>query len=271
MNREALGRLLTLAQREFQTLLRTRTVAVLAVGYLVIVLGLVVAAGTAGYLPLTLDLLRPVEVLVPILAFAFGYRAILADAERGELETIRTYPVSKPVFVAGVYLGRLAGFLAVVLVPLVIAALLVAAGGKSQVSVIAAHETIDSPAIYLRFVTLTALFAVVALTIATAISAVARSTREALALVAVLFLALVVGFDASIVAAVTGGVVSASQVEPLLAFSPNSAYRGLVFSLATGDVFTRAAPSGSPLLSLGGLLAWFGLSLAVAVRTVWRT
>jgi ABC-2 type transport system permease protein len=271
MDRQSLDRLLTLAQREFQTLLRTRTIAVLALGYLIIVVGLVVAAGTAGYLPLTLDLLRPVEVLVPILAFAFGYRSILADAARGELETIRTYPVSKPVFVGGVYLGRLAGFLTVVLGPLVLAALLVAATGKSQVSVIAAHDTIDTPTIYLRFVALTALFAVVVLAIATAVSATARSTREALALVAVLFLALVVGFDASIVAALTGGVVNAGQVEPLLAVSPNSAFRGLVYTLATGDVFTRSAPGGSPLLSVLGLGAWLVVSLVVAVRTVWRS
>jgi len=269
--RAAVDRAFVVAQREFRTVLRTRTVAVLATGYVLILVGLVVAAGTAGYLPLSLDLLRPVEVLVPILAFAFGYRSILADAERGELETIRTYPISGRVFVAGVYLGRLAGFLAVVLLPLVIAGLLVATGGKGQVSVIAAHETVDSPAIYFRFVTLTAGYAAVTLAIATAVSAVSRSTREALALVAVLFLALVIGFDASIVAALSGGLIGPGQVAPLLAVSPNSAFRGLVFSLAIGDAYTRGATTGSPLLLAAGLTLWFVGSMAVGVRTVWRS
>lgn len=267
--REELDRALVVAQREFLTLLRTRAVAVLALGYLAVVVGLAVAAGTAGYLPLTLDLLRPVEILVPVLAFAFGYRAILADAERGELETIRTYPVSRLVFVGGVYLGRLAGFLTVVLVPLLLAGALVAAGPAGRVSVVAAHGTVDSPAVYLRFVTLTAGFALVLLAIATAVSAVARSTREALALVTVLFIALVVGFDASVVAVISGGVVGPDAIAPLLALSPNSAYRGLVLTVAVGEVYTRGATAGAPLLSALGLLVWFGASLAVAVRTVW--
>lgn len=259
------------AQREFETLLRTKTIAVLALGYLAVLVGLVVAAGTGGWLPLTLDLMRPVEVLVPILAFAFGYRAIMADAERGELETIRTYPVSRPAFVVGVYLGRLAGFLAVVLVPLLIAGAFVAFSPSEQVRVLAAHGTIDTPAIYFRFVTLTAAFGLVTLAIATAVSAVARSTREALALVSVLFISLVIGFDASIVAALSGGIISPSQVEPLLAFSPNSAYRGLVLSVAVGEAFTRGAGAGSAVANLVGLVSWLVVSLAVAVRTVWRT
>jgi ABC-2 type transport system permease protein len=269
--RAAVDRSFVVAQREFQTLLRTRTVAVLALGYVAVLVGLVLAAGTAGYLPLTIDLLRPVEVLVPVLAFAFGYRSILADAERGELETIRTYPISRRTFVAGVYLGRLAGFLVVVLLPLVIAGALVATGGQEQVSVIAAHETVDTPAIFFRFVVLTALFAVVTLAIATAVSAVARSTREALALVVVLFLALVIGFDASLVAALSGGLVGPDQIAPLLAVSPNSAFRGLVYALAVGDAYTRGAVPGSPPLLLAGLALWFVGSLAVGVRTVWRS
>lgn len=270
-SRETVRRSLVVAEREFQTLLRTRTIAVLAVGYVLILVGLVLAAGTAGYLPLTLDLLRPVEVLVPVLAFAFGYRSILADAERGELATIRTYPISRRAFVGGVYLGRLAGFLVVVLLPLVLAGLFVAVGGKEQVTVIAAHRTVDSPAIYFRFIVLTAGFAVVTLAIATAVSAVARSTREALALVAVLFLALVIGFDASLVAALTGGLVSPGQVSVLLAISPNSAFRGLVYGVAVGEVYTRGAATGSPPLLVAGLALWFVGSLVVSVRTVWRS
>ncbi|MFB6165412.1 MAG: ABC transporter permease [Haloarculaceae archaeon] len=267
--RASVDRAVVVAQREFETVVRTRTIAVLALGYVAVILGLVVAAGTAGYLPLTYDLLTPVEVLVPVLAFAFGYRSILADAERGELETVRTYPVSRASYVAGVYLGRLAGFLTVVLGPLLLAGAFVAVFGKGHVSVIATHRTIDSPAIYFRFVALTAGFALVALAIATAVSAVARSTREALALVAVLFVALVVGFDASIVAALTGGLLGPDRLAPVLALSPNSAYRGLVLSLAIGETYTRGAPTGSALLNALGLLAWTVAAGAVAVRSVW--
>lgn len=269
--RDRLDRVLAVAQREFQTLLRTRTIAVLALGYVLVVVGLVLAAGVAAYLPLTLDLVWPVEVLVPVLAFAFGYRSILADAERGELEPLRTYPVTRLEFVAGVYLGRLAGFLSVVLLPLVVGGVLVAVGAPAAVSVVAAHGTVDSPAIYLRFVTLTAAFALVALAVAVAVSAVARSTREALALVAAVFLAFVVGVDATLVAALSGGLLGPDAAGWLVSLSPNGAYRVLVFDVAVGEVYTRGASAGSAPLSALGLIAWFAAAIAVAVRTVWRS
>lgn len=261
---------LVFAQREFRTLVRTRTIWLLAAGYVLVVLGFSLATGAGGFLPVTLDLLAPMEVLVPLLAFAFGYRAIFDDAMRGELETIRTYPVSRPRFVAGVFLGRLGGYLPVVLLPMALAALVVVFGGTEQVSVIAAHGTVDTPVIYLRFVTVTALFAVVALAIAIAVSALARSTREALALVVVLFVALVVGFDASIVAGLAGGVVPPGALDTLLALSPTSAYRGLVLSAVVGEAYTRGAPTAPAALNVLGLAIWWAFSLAVSVRTVWR-
>lgn len=269
--RETVATVLVFAQREFDTLLRTRTIAYLSVAYTVVLVGFVLATGTGGYVPLTLDLLTPMEVLVPVLAFAFGYRAIFADAQRGELETIRTYPVSRVGFVAGVFVGRVTVFLPVVLFPLLLAGGLVATGPPDQISIIAAHETIDTPVSYIRFVTVTVGFSVVTLAIATAVSAIAQSTREALALAVLLFVALVVGFDTTLLAALTGGVISGDQLAPLVAFSPNSAYRGLVLSLAVGEAYTRGAPTGGPLVAGIGLTIWWFASLAVAVRTVWRT
>lgn len=262
-------RALVVAQRELETLARTRTVLLLGTGYVVVVLALFLGSGTGGYIPAVLDLLTPMEVLVPALAFAFGYRAVLADATRGELETLRTYPLDRTTFVVGVFVGRLAGFLPVVLVPLLAAGGLVAVGGPEQVSVLAGHGTVDTPVLYLRFVTLTVAFATVSLAAAVAVSAAARSTREALALAVALVLALVVGFDATIVAALAGGLVGPDSLSTLAGLSPNSAYRGLVFGLAVGETYVQAAPLANPLTSALGLLGWFVGSLTVAVRAVW--
>ncbi|WP_336003208.1 ABC transporter permease subunit [Halorientalis halophila] len=261
---------LVVAQREFATLLRTPTVLVLALGFLTVVVGFTVASGAGGYLPLILDLIAPVELLVPLLAFAFGYRAIRSDADRGELETIQTYPVSRVAFVGGVFLGRLAGLLPVVLVTLGIAGGVVAFSPGEQVSVIVSHGTIDGPALFLRFVTLTAVFTAVALAVAVAVSAVARSAREALAVAVALVIALVLGFDATLVAGLSGGLIDPGSLDTLTALSPNSAYRGLVYTLAVGDVYTRSAPTPSLVAGATGLTLWLVGALGIAVARVWE-
>ena len=71
--------------------------------------------------------------------------------------------------------------------------------------------------------------------------------------------------------ALSGGLVSPETLGPLVAISPNSAFRGLVLGTAVGDVFTRSAPTGSPLVNVLGLLAWLVAGLVVAVRTVWSS
>ncbi len=261
---------LLVAQREFTTLLRTPTVLVLALGFVVVVAGFVGASGTGGYLPLILDLIAPMEILVPLLAFAFGYRAIRSDADRGELETIQTYPVSRRSFVSGVFLGRLAGLVPVVLVALGLSAAAVVFTPGDAVSVVVRHGTVDGPALFLRFVTLTVLFTAVALAVAVAVSAAARSAREALAVAVVLVIGLVLGFDATIVAALSGGLVGPDALETLTALSPNSAYRGLVYTLAVGDVYTRSAPTASLVAGMAGLTGWFVGALGVAIARVWR-
>jgi ABC-2 type transport system permease protein len=103
-----------------------------------------------------------------------------------------------------------------------------------------------------------------------AVSAAARSAREALAIAVVLVIALVLGFDATIVAALSGGLIGPDSLGTLTALSPNSAYRGLVYTLAVGDVYTRSAPTPSLFAGLLGLTLWFVGALAVAVVRVWR-
>lgn len=261
----------SIANREFQTVLRTRYLHLLTVGYAIAVVGFAYGGGESGYLPLVLDLVTPMELLVPALALAFGYRAIYGDRQRGELAVIRTYPVSRVDFSLGVYLGRVTALLAAVLAPLgavVIARPFVA---SDPISVLATHQTVDSPAFALRFILLTAAFAVVALGIALALSAVARSSRGAIALALVLVVALAIGFDVTAVAALAGGLVGPDQLATLLALSPSSAYRGLVFSLAVGQAGAWGDPAGlDPLVAAGGLAVWLVGTLGVTIRTVWR-
>jgi ABC-2 type transport system permease protein len=261
----------TVAQRELSTVIRTPLVLALLAGYLLLVVGLAWLSATGTYLGLVLDLLTPTEALVPVLAFALGYRSILSDREAGELDTLRTYPLSRGRYVAGVYLGRAVVIVATVLASLAVAALLVPLTEGRQITVVAAHATIDSPLLFVRYVVLTVAFALVALAIALLVSAAARSTRAGLALAVGAVLALVVGIDSALVAALTGGVVSPDGLSWLLAVSPNSAFRALVVELTLGPVGASVPAGPSVVASALGLAGWTAASLVGATVVAWRS
>jgi ABC-2 type transport system permease protein len=263
-------RAFAVTDREFRTVLRTRAYAVLSLGFLVLTVALSWTSGATGFVPLTLDLLTPVEVLVPALALAFGYRSILGDEERGELDVVRTYPITRWGYVLGVFLGRAAALLTVVIVPLLLSAALVPFLGGVQSSVIASHAGADSVLLYLRFVVLTAVFALVVLAVALAISAGASSTRAALALGVALLVALVVGLDLGVVAGLAGGVVGDAELAYALALSPNSAFRGLVLETVVSAVTAPGVRAAAPVANAVGLLAWLVGSMLVAVWTSWE-
>jgi ABC-2 type transport system permease protein len=264
-----IDRLLTVVDREVATVLRTRTYVLLALGYAAIVVGLAWLGGGGGYVPLTVDLLTPIELLLPPLAVAFGYRAVLADTEGKEVEVLRTYPLSRFTYVLGVYLGRLAALLVVAVFPLFVAGLLVPAMGGQGSGVVASHEAAGSVLLYLRFVVLAAGFAAVVLAVAVAVSTIARTGRTALALAVVLVVVLVLGADLGIVATLAGGLVGDRGLALVIATSPNSAFRGLVLGTVVSVVESETIRAGSTIANLVGLFLWLVGALAVAVLTVW--
>lgn len=265
MNRQRVARVV---DRELRSIARSRALLVLSIGYAGVTVVLAWTGGPTGFVPVVLTLVTPMEVLVPALAVAFGYRAILDDARRGELEILRTFPVSRREFVAGVFLGRATGVVLVVVVPLVLAGGLVGALGGTRSTVFVTHGGVDSLLLYVRFVVLTAVYSMVVLAMALAVSTLARSVRGATALGVGLLLVLVVGFDLGAIGGLASGAISDDSLVWALAFSPNSAYRGLVLELVVGPLGSTAvaAPARWNLL---GLTAWGVGALALSVRTVW--
>lgn len=259
-----------IAQREFETVIRTPVLVAFAVGYLLLSVAMAWLVAGGSYVGFVLDSLLPIEALVPVLVFTMGYRSIVADRERGELDTLRTYPLSQWRYVAGVYLGRAVPIVAVVLLGLAGSGLVVALSGEEQASIIATHATGDSPLLFVRFAVLTVLFALVVLAVALLVSAAARSSRAALALAAGAVLALVVGIDSGLVAALSGGVVGPDGITWLMALSPNSAFRSLVFAVVVSPLGANVPVGPAVLPSVLGLLGWLGLALAGAARLVWR-
>lgn len=265
--RVARDRFLAVVEREYTTVLRTRSLLALAGGFGAVVVGLAWVAGTTGYVPTVLNLLTPVEVLVPALAVAFGYEAVLGDRTRGELDVVRTYPLERWEYLLAVYLGRSVVLLFAVLVPLFLVAVLVALTGGAKTSVLASHAGADSFVLFVRFVVLSGLLALVSLAVAVAVSAAAGGPRSAAALGIGAVLALVVGIDLAIVAGL-GTAFPSDALSVVLAFSPTGAYRGLVLGSVLDVSLAEAPSSGAPLLSLAGLLAWILGPLALAVLAV---
>jgi ABC-type transport system involved in multi-copper enzyme maturation permease subunit len=265
------GQLLTVAQREFDTVVRTRTYTALAVVFGLVVVALPSLGGLAGYLPLVLDLLTAVEVLVPVLAFGFGTWTVLADAQTGELEVVRTYPVGRSTYVLGAYLGRAVGLLVAILAPLVVLGVATPVVREPATSVLASHGTVDSPTYFLRFVALTCVYGLVALALAMGVSALARSRRSGVAAAVVALLVVVLGFDVLVVLGVGQGIVGPGTLPLALAASPPAAFRGLVLETAAGGLVETGPPAANAAASVIGLVGWLVAGLVVATLRAWSS
>ncbi|MFC3959281.1 ABC transporter permease subunit [Halovivax cerinus] len=267
----SLGRVGRLVGRELRTVGRTRGYLVLAGALAAVLLGIgLTGSASAGYVPTAVDLLTPLELLVPIVAVAFGYRAIVADEGRGELDVLATYPVGAGEHVVGVYVGRAVCLLVAIGVPLGLVGGLVAVRREAPAEIYATQLGADSPILFARFVALTVAFALVVLAVALAVSALASGTRGALAFAIVALVVLLVGLDLALVVGLAEGILPGSALVDALALSPLSAYRGLVFETVVNTVAGTGPRAASPLASLVGLAAWLVGSLAVAAWAVRR-
>lgn len=266
--RAELRRAAVVLDREFAAVVTAPALWLLSAGYVATTLALAFTGGVSGSLSLVLDLLTPTELLVPVLAVGFGYRAVRGDAARAELDVLRTYPLSRRSYVLGTYLARLAALLVVVLVPLAVGGVGAALVDHPASKFLATHAAGETPLLVVRFAVLTAVYAAVVLAVVVALSTLAAATRSALALGAGAVVLVGVGIDLLVVGLVTGGTVGPGAMPWLVAVSPASAFRGLVLT-SIGAGSATAARVTVPALNVAGLSLWLVAALAVAVRTVW--
>lgn len=268
-----LDRTFVVVDRELWTLLGNRLLLVVAAAFVAIIggLGAVSRDAAGGYVSLTYDLLLPVEVLVPTIAFAFVYRSIRGDADRGELAVIRTYPISRLEYVAGVFVGRTLGVLVVVLVALGAAGAIASTGMEEPVAFLATHDAGDTVVVYLRFVLFVALYAIVVAALALAVSAATGTNRSAHAAAVGAVVVLAVGLDLALLTLVSGDLIGGDAIALFAGLSPASAFRGLVFELAIGPALASdpGAPTASVAVSTLSLLAWTAVGLGLATLAVW--
>jgi ABC-2 type transport system permease protein len=262
-------RLFAVADRELTTVVRTPAYVLAAAGFVVVVLGLALASGLTGYVPLAVDLLAPVEVLVPLLAVAFGYRSLGEGTGETERPVLRTYPLPRWAYVGGVYLGRAAVVLSLVFTTLLVAGVLVPFFGPEESRVIATHGGEGSFGAYLRFVVLATVYAGGVLAAVVAVSAVTSTERTGVAGAVGLFALLTIGIDLGFVGGLAAGVLGPESLRYLQALGPNGAFRGLVLTLVVRTVDATVIPTSAVVAYAIGLTAWLAGSLALATALVW--
>ncbi|MDB2261649.1 ABC-type transport system involved in multi-copper enzyme maturation, permease component [Halorubrum ezzemoulense] len=268
MNRR-LGGVWVVFRRELATVRRTPGYAVLAVGLLVVLGGLVAVGGggATGFVPAVVDLLLPTEVLVPLLAVVLGYRALFADAASGELGVIRTYPVSAAGYVVGVLLARTAALVVLVGGPFALVGAYVWLTAAPDTGIFATHSGVDSPVLFLRFLALVVPFGAAYLSLSAAVSTIATTRRSAFALGLLALLAGVLGGDLAVLRSLSAGA-SPSGIAGSLALSPNGAFRGLVFEHVIGVSF---APEGGFVdtgRAVASLVGWTVVGGVAAVAAI---
>lgn len=261
-----------LIRRELSTAFRLRVYVGLWVGFV----GLLSAIGwfgggvQTGYVSTIIDLLTPLEILIPILAFAFGYRSIVDDKQRGVLDVLRTYPVPSWRIAVGVYLGRAIGLVTVISTGLLFLMFPIAVAGSSRPVFYATHVGADSPGLFLRFIVLTTAFALVVLAASIAVSALVSTSRTAIVAAAVVLLLFLFFADIALVFGLSRGLFDEVSLAESLALSPLSAYRGLVLETTVAGTVKTSPQAASPLISLIGLCVWGAGSLAIAAVAIRR-
>ncbi len=250
------------AWRELLTVVRTRSYLLLSAGLLLVFVGVLRVAGGigGGYVPTAVDLLLPLELLVPLVAVALGYRAF--SGENDDRPVLRTYPLSKSALVAGVFAGRFVGLAGIVGGPLVAVGLAVSQIGGPESRVFAVHHGVDSPILFVRFIALTLCFGAVVLAMAMAVSVLVRNSRAALAAALAVLVAVVAGGDLVALLGLSAGSISDDLLGTVLAVGPNAAYRGLVLESVVGVVTDRSNAINVPA-AVFGLGGWLGVSLLI--------
>ncbi|WP_370464992.1 ABC transporter permease [Natronomonas sp. LN261] len=266
------GMLFAIVRRELSTAVVTWTSLGLWIGVLGTLLAITWFGGgvQVGYVSTIIDLLTPLELLIPVIAFVIGYRAILGDERRGVLDVLRTYPVKPWQVVLGTYAGRAIGLVAIVTTALSFLMFPIVVTESYRPIFYATHTGSNSPGLFLRFIVLTACFAMVVLAIAIAISALAGTTRTAITVAGLALFALLFGADIGLVFALSRGLIAESSLVASLAISPLSAYRGLVLETTVAVTAGTGPRTASPLASAVGLLVWWVGSLAIATVAVDR-
>ena len=251
--------LLAVVARELQSVVGTPAGWAIAGGAGTAVLTIACLSAPMGYQATAIDLLVLLEVLVPAVGVALGYRAVLQDRLRGEWAIHRAIGVAPRTYVLGLLLGQTTAAGLIIGGSLSVASVVVALRRTRPIAFLASTPAVADPAAMLWLTGLTVAYTGVIAAIVMVLSSLVRRRRGAVLGAVVVVGLLVVGIDAV-------AIVLPTPLPVLVAMSPGSAYRTLVLTVAVG--LTPDAPVGAALL---GWFTWLSGATLLSIRRLRMT
>jgi Cu-processing system permease protein len=263
--------IVTIAAKEFRDRIRNRWVVAVAVIFTVFALAIAyLGAAQQGEIGLRsievtiASLVSLVIYLIPLIALILGYDAIVGERERGSLDLLLSMPLTRLELLLGKFLGLSAALACATL------------AGFGLVGTLIAHQSgFEALFHYAGFVFSAILLGMVFLSLAVAVSVIAKDrARASGAAIAVWFLFVLV-YDLALlgVLVMSGGSFGETLFPLLLLLNPADLFRILnIFGMEDIKVMYGLAtvfPAGltSPWLLGAMLVAWILLPLTFAL---WR-
>ncbi len=267
-----MNELFAIAANEIRIAMRNRWAVSGAVVLAVLALSLSLLGsaptGTAAVAPFDVTIVSLTSLtifLVPLLALLLSHDSIVSEAERGTLLLLLAYPVARWQVIAGKFLGHTCVLAMAIVLGYGSAAVVIAwsVGGVDTASVIAFAALVGTS------VLLGASF----LAIGYAVSAAVRQRGAAAGIVVIIWLVLVVVYDAGllgILVADKSHTIPAGLVDALLLFNPTDAFRLYNFDsfgrVGTFSGMTAVANQAQLVAgyTLSALAAWVAVPLVLA-------
>jgi Cu-processing system permease protein len=267
-----MNELFAIAANEIRIAMRNRWVVSGAVVLAVLALSLSLLGsaptGTVGVAPFDVTIVSLTSLtifLVPLLALLLSHDSIVSEAERGTLLLLLAYPVARWQVIAGKFLGHTCVLAMAIVLGYGSAAVVIAwsVGGVDTASVIAFAALVGTS------VLLGASF----LAIGYAVSAAVRQRGAAAGIVVIIWLVLVVVYDAGLLGMLVADkshTIPAGLVDALLLFNPTDAFRLYNFDsfgrVGTFSGMTAVANQAQLVAgyTLSALAAWVAVPLVLA-------
>ncbi|WP_265109729.1 ABC transporter permease [Halosolutus halophilus] len=260
--------LFVVAETEYRLAIRSRWAIALTAIFAAFALGLTTFSGSAvspqGFERVVASLAVLAVYLVPLVAFAFSYDAVVGREESGWLQTLFALPVSRSWVVLGTLLGR-----ATVLASATIVGFGVAGGFLLLEYGLAGFDA------YVGFLLGTVGLGLAVLAIGVLLSTIAREKTHALGIALLAWAWFVLVHDLLGLGLVAAFGLSETAVSAMVVANPTAVFRALVLgALGAGGEAGFAAVIASSGLSTGvlvaALLAWIVVPTALATIAVRR-
>jgi ABC-2 type transport system permease protein len=243
-----------IVRRELQSVMATPAGWAVIGGTVGAVLVTAALSAPGGYQATAVDLYIMLELLIPMVGVAIGYRGLLHDRLSGEWSIHRALGVRPSTYVIGTLTGQATVLGLLIGAGTAGATMLVWLGRTRPLSFLASNPAVADPAPMLWLIGFSVAYGVVIAAVVGLLSVYARGRRSAVLGSVVVVGALIAGLDAVTIA-------TSTPLSVMVLISPGAAYRALVLTVGVG-----LSTGGPVLLALVGWTGWVLIAVSLSVR-----